>query len=172
MTDSVNAVGSASEVKEATSINSATNTAPKLTDETKAKLKALGVDTTNITSEAQGQIALVQAQAKKEVAHKSKTGENQPQEAIKSEAQSLASELGVTVAKGDSIDTILSNISNAISKLQADAGSDETKLSAVKNYQAKYDSISSSYTSMQASHSKLDKSMSSLASYNKIYQNL
>ena len=158
--DSISSVSSAIAVSSTSS-----SSAAKLTTATKAKLEALGISTTNITTEAEGQIALKIAQTKAE-ATKSKPPEKQD-ESIKTEAKTLASQVGASVSDSDSTDEILNKISSKISELKASAGDDQTKLAEIENYQASLDKLSETYASMP-SQAKLDNSMSNLANYNKV----
>lgn len=167
MTDSISAVSASATSNTSSSSSSST----KLTDATKAQLEALGIDTTNITTEADGQAALKAAEANKETAKMSQAS-NPSEDSIKTDAKSLASELGVSISDDDTTDDILDKISSAISQLREAAGDDQTKLAEVEKYQDEYDTISGDYTNMQTSQAQLTNSMSGLASYNKIYQNL
>lgn len=163
MTDSISSLSSASSASNSSSSNA---NSTKLTSATKSKLEALGVDTTNITTEAEGQIALKSAQAKQKAAQHSQAS-NSSEDSIKSEAKSLASSIGVSVADNDSTDTILSNIASKLTEMKADAGEDETKLAEVQQYEQQYEAISGNYTAMQASQAQLAASMNGLATYNK-----
>jgi len=168
MTDSISAVSSASA---ASSTSSSSST--KLTAATKTQLEALGVDTTNITSETEGQTALKAAQAKSDAQQKAKAAAGGGSEdSIKASAQTLASEMGVSVSSTDTTDDILSNISAKLSELKASAGDDQVKLAELEQYQSEFDTLSTSYTNMQTSQAQLSNSMSGLATYNKASLNL
>lgn len=145
----------------------------KLTEETKSKLQALGLDPSKYTTEAQGRQALKEAQA----AQNSQAAQAgaQPQHAahggessIKAEVQALAAQVGVPVGSKDKISDILANISKKITELKASAGNDPTKLSQVNDYQSKYNAISGEIAQKQTSESKLTGSLQGLANYNKI----
>lgn len=153
--------------------SSSTNT-QKLTAATKVQLEALGVDTTNITTETQGQAALKAAQANQEAHHASKGAHkgNSSMDSIKAEATSLASQVGVSVSNTDKVDDILSNISAKISEMQAGAGDDKAKLAQVQQYETQLEAISAEFSKMQSSQQQLSSSMSSMASSNKLYHNL
>lgn len=174
MTGQISSISSSS----ATSSTSTSSSAKKLTEETKKKLQDLGVDTTSITTEAQGQIALLQAlqQAQnREQAHHS--GEkNEEMQSLKSAAISLASQVGVSVSSTDKLPDILSNIANAINNIQSQAGTDQTKLEQAQGYQNQLDAINASLANMQAqkqaAQAKISGSMEGLASQNKLYHKI
>lgn len=169
--DSISSVSTTSSLN---SLSSASTANQPLTAATKAKLDALGVDTTSIKTETQGQVALSAAQTKQEAqksAH-SHQGGNSSMESIKNEAKSLASQVGVSVSDEDKVDDILSKVASKISELQVAAGTDETKLAQVQQYQSQYDSISSSLSNMQAAKAQLSSSMDNMASYNKMAHGL
>lgn len=165
---SSNSIGAVSNTAAAssTTASTASTTATALTSATKAKLEALGIDTTNIKTEADGQSALIAAQQTQKKAHANKSGNSSEQE-IKTESKELASQVGVPVAEDDTTDTIISNVSEKISELQASAGDDEAKLAEVNQYQTQLETISSEYSQMQASHAQLSNSLEGLARYNK-----
>jgi len=175
MTDSISAISSTA----ATSASSASSSAPKLTDDTKSKLQALGVDTTSITTEAQGQIALLVAQQQQQTqtAGKPPTGGGKEQmEAIKAQATSLASKLGVSVSADEKLPEIMAAIAPALTAKSSAAGEDQIKIAEVQELQGEYDSISSTLSNMEAQKSqtaqntqKLDNSLSNMATQNKVY---
>ena len=166
MSDSISAISSASAggVK-----SSGSSTA--LTDATKKKLEAMGIDTSKIKTETDGQTKLKEAQASQGSA--SAQGKHQPPQgasqmkSIEEEATALAGKMNVDVKKGDKIDDILSNISQKITGLQASAGTDESKKSEVGNYQSEYNKISTEYQSLKTAQSMLSNSLNGLANYNK-----
>lgn len=145
----------------------------KLTPATKAKLEALGVDTTNIKTEAEGQRILKIVEAKQEEVQKTHISKGvSSATSIRAEATQLASEVGVSVSNDDKIDNILSKISDKINELRINIGNDQSKLAQINKYQSQLEAISSEFSNMQTSKIQLSNGMNALASYNKIYQNL
>ena len=178
MSDSISSIGSSKSTSAASSTSSST-AAQKLTDETKKKLQDLGVDTTSITTEAQGQIALLQALQQAQTAEKHPPegiGGNGEMESIKAQASALAAQVGATVSSNDKLPDIMDKISTAINSLQSQAGTDEAKLSQVQSYQSQYDAISGTLSQMQAQHAQkeaqMSGSMEGLASQNKLYHKI
>ena len=154
---SVNAITSVRSSSVASSSSSA------LSEDTKKKLQAVGLDPAKYTSETQAQQAIKEAEEKKE-GHKKAQGAN-PFETIKTEVQELASAMGLTVGGNDKISDIMSNISDKISELKSTAGSDQTKLSEIDGYNSQFTTISTELAQMEAAKSM--KGATALANYNK-----
>ena len=177
-------IGSIGKSSASSAASSSSTTAPKLTDDTKQKLEALGVDTTTITSEAQGQIALLQAQQQQsqqgESGEKHHSGSGKAEmEALKSQATELASKVGVTVSSDEKLPDIMAAIGPALEAKVSAAGNDQTKLAEVQELQTEYSSISSSISNMQAQHAQsaqasqssqaINSSLNNMATQNKVY---
>lgn len=168
------------------SINSAYNVygAQPLTPQTKAQLEALGINTTNITTEAQGQAALKASQGSQQAQNTQQAqaphhrgGGNSAIKALVEEALALAQKVGASVSSNAKLDEILDAIADALSKMQADAANDPKKAALFAQYQAEYLSLCQSAetlkASMEASHNQavsaagmMQSSMDGLASYN------
>lgn len=165
-------------------INGTTSTASNpssinLTASTKAELENLGVNTLNIVTEAQGQLALKAAKQARAAQAKAIAQAQQfaaPEENLKREAKELALRLHLSVSSDDDISEILSKISIAINQLKAEASDNSEKSGRLEIYQAEYARINQSLTDLnmrqQAIQAQISGSMSGMASYNKIYQNL
>jgi len=169
-------VSSISSVSSASSASSTSSTS--LTDETKAKLKALGLDPSKYTSESQAEAAIATAQNSQNANSSAKSGkpQNSEFESIKSNAQSLASGVGVSVSKQDKVSDILSNVSAKLAEMQTEAGTDPKKLGDLEKFQASYNSISTSLSNLeskkQAGQAQLTGSLSGLATYNQAFLNM
>lgn len=161
MTDAISSISSSS------AASSNVSTAAKLSEDTKKKLEALGLDPAKYTSEAAAQAAIASAQQ----AQQAQQPQGQPQggntsmETIETNVKALAAKMGVNVGNNDKIDDIFDNISAKISELKASAGTDETKKSEVSGYEAEYATLSGEYA--QASATQNMTGASALASYNK-----
>lgn len=173
MSNQISSISSSSTTSTtSSSSSSSSSSASKLTEETKRKLEALGVDTTNITTETQGQIALLQAQQQQ--AQQNPEGGNKAEmESIKSQATALAGKLGVSVSSDEKVPDIMSAIGSALNAKVSAAGNDQAKIAEVQELQAEYDSISSSLSNMQTQQAQRAQAISSnltnLANQNKIY---
>lgn len=175
-------VGSIGNVGSSSSVSSVQQ---QLTPQTKALLESLGVDTSSIQTEAQGQIALVQAQNSQQSndAQKSQGSQQSHQgggnreafQSIKADAIDLAGKLGISVAQNSKLSDIMTSIAQALSTLQVQAGSDPQKLAQVSQYQSEFDAIGQSIQSLQSSiqpsqassgSKQIQNSMACLAVYN------
>lgn len=157
------------------SVNSVQNTgftssasfSQKLTDATKKKLEYLGVDAGSIKTEAQGQAELKIA-IQKEMQKAQDTNHSGSEAMIKAQAKDLAYEVGASVPSSQKVGDILTKVSSKITELKQAAGTDETKLSKVYQYQSQYDAIVSSFNNMQTAKTQIATGMDGLANYNKI----
>lgn len=150
------------------------NLSQKLTEDTKNKLQALGLDPSKYITEAQGQKALIEAQAAQ--LFQATQAVAQPQHAshigfvnsIRTEVEALAAQVGVPVGNRDKMIEVLGSIADKITDLKVSAGTDSTKLAQVNDYQSKYTTISNEIAQKESSESKLSGSLQGLANYNKI----
>ena len=91
-----------------------------LTPATKAKLEALGIDTTNIKTEAEGKAMLIAAQAERSnSAQKSKQPKGNQNDEVMEKVKQLADDLNVTYSDSDTVDDIVDRISSKVEKLIA-----------------------------------------------------
>lgn len=139
----------------------------KLTDVTKKKLEYLGVDTTNIKTEAQGQTELTIA-IQKEMQKAQAANHGGSEAMIKAQAKDLASQVNASISSNEKVGAILTKVASKISELKQAAGTDEMKLANVQQYQSQYDAIASSFSNMQSARNQLSTGMDGLASYNKV----
>jgi hypothetical protein len=158
------AISSVSSSSVASTNNNSSSTA--LSDDTKNKLQALGLDPSKYTTEAQAQAAITQAQAQQQSQQSGtqKSGSSSFS-TIKTEVQDLASKMGISVGSNDKMKDILGKISDKMSELQSTAGTDPTKLSELNGYQSQYTSISSELSQLEASRNMTGAT--ALADYNK-----
>jgi len=154
-----------------------------LTVQTKVQLEGLGIDTSNIKTESQGQITLQSMQGgnstqevgqAKQAQGSAAGGGSSELDSLKDEAIALAEKVGVSVSSDDDIDDIMDAISDAITQLQTEAANDPDKIAQVQEYQAEYDTLCQSVSFAQASSeasliqsSSLQTSLNAMASYNK-----
>ena len=181
MSSQIGSISSTSAGSTASSTSSSSSSsAPKLTDETKKQLQDLGVDTTNITTEAQGQIALLQAQQQTQGGEKHHScGGKAEMESLKAEATSLAGKVGVQVSSNEKLSDIIAAIGPAIDAKVSAAGNDQAKISEAQELQTEYASLSSSLSNMQAQHAQsaqgsqgeqaINSSLNNMATQNKLY---
>ena len=157
------------------SINTGINTGSsgtKLTEKTKKNLEKLGVDTSNIKTETEGQQKLKEVQASQNsqatqqgqaAQQQQQAGGASSQQTLMTEVKSLAASANVDVSSSDKIDDVFSKISKKITEMKAEAQNDETKKGQASAYQAKYDELYAQYQKQNM----LSSAMNGLANYNK-----
>lgn len=180
MAGAINSISTFSAMQ-ATSISSSSSN--RLSEETKKKLEALGIDTSNIKTEAEGQAKLNQVKAAQSAAaekanqthQNSGVPTNVQMETIKSQAVELAQKLGAKVDSNEKLANIMAAISEALKNYKVQSVNSPEKLEKYQAYQKQYDAISSSLQSMEdqkSSQSKMSNSMAAMANYNIAFFNL
>jgi len=190
MTGSISAIGN---MGMSTSFLGLTSSTQKLTDATKKQLESLGIDTTKITTETQGQTALQQSQSTQSSQSSQQTqqaqnggqqhtGGNAEIQALKLQATELAAQLGITVQPDEKLSEILAAVQPALDAKLSAAGNDQSKMAEVQSLQAEFNSISSSLSNMKAQNSQqtqgsqgtqtLNTSLNNMAVMNMVYHGL
>ena len=142
-------------------------TETELSSSTKLKLEALGIDPSTVTSEAQAQTLIAQAEAAKHQnnAGQQQQGGNSSEQELLSEAKNLASQVGVTVSSNDSLDDMIDKIS---SKIQVMLNSnDKSQVSTAQDYQAQLASISDKANSISNTQQNIFNAMNMISLSNK-----
>ena len=139
----------------------------ELSSTTKLKLEALGIDPSTVTTEAQAQTLIAQAEAAKQQnnAGQEQQGGNSSEQELLSEAKNLATEVGVTVSSNDSLDDIVDNISKEI-QVMLNSG-DQSKISSAQSYQAQLASISGRAEAIQSTQQNIFNAMDMISVSNK-----
>ena len=142
-------------------------TETELSSSTKLKLEALGIDPSTVTSEAQAQTLIAQAEAAKHQnnAGQQQQGGNSSEQELLSEAKNLASQVGVTVSSNDSLDTIIDNISKEI-QVMLNSG-DKSKMATAQGFQTQLASISGRAESIQSTQQNIFNAMGMISVSNK-----
>ena len=150
-----------------TSAISSYKTETELSSSTKLKLEALGIDPSTVTSEAQAQTLIAQAEAAKHQnnAGQQQQGGNSSEQELLSEAKNLASQVGVTVSSNDSLDTIIDNISKEI-QVMLNSG-DKSKMATAQGFQTQLASISGRAESIQSTQQNIFNAMDMISVSNK-----
>lgn len=143
----------------------------KISESTKRKLQALGIDYTSVTSETQAQTLISAAQMKQQVQKtnnqdSSKNTCSSESELI-SRAKSLASQMGVSVSSNESLTEILSSLSAKISSMSSQAAGDSSKIRDLQRFQSELSSIQSQYSTVQQSENSMYTAMNYTATMNK-----
>lgn len=140
----------------------------RLSESTKRKLQALGIDPTSVTSEIQAQTLINAAQQKQQV--QKATNESNSKNTCSSElelisrAKALATKMGVSVSSNESLTDILSNLSSKISSLSGQKDADTKEL---QQYQAELSSIQNEYSSVKQNQNSMYTAMNLTANMNK-----
>lgn len=139
----------------------------ELSSTTKLKLEALGIDPSTVTTEAQAQTLIAQAEAAKQQnnAGQQQQGGNSSEQELLSEAKNLATKVGVTVSSNDSLDDIVDNISKEI-QVMLNSG-DQSKISSAQSYQAQLASISGRAEAIQSTQQNIFNAMDMISVSNK-----
>lgn len=142
-------------------------TQEELSSSTKMKLESLGIDPTTVTSEAQAQALIAQAEATKnqQNAGQQQGGGNSSEQELLSEAKSLASTVGVTVSSNDTLDDIIENISAQL-QVMMNSG-DQSKISQAQSLQTQLASISDRADSIQSTQQNIFNAMNMVSISNK-----
>lgn len=143
----------------------------KISEATKRKLQALGIDPSSVTSEAQAQTLIASAQQRQQVQQTQQSSNEKKTTSSESElisqAKTLASKMGVSVSSNESLSDILSTLSSKISSMSAQANGDAVKLQEIKQFQSELYSIQSQYSTVQQNDNSLYTAMNMTANMNK-----
>ena len=140
----------------------------RLSEETIRKLRRLGIEPSNVTSEAQAQALINKLEQKLEQVHKTANSSN-AQQATSSEAEmiakakALAAQVGVSVSSSESLSDIFSKISKKLESITK--GGDSLK--EVKGYKSELSSLEDEYSTIQQSQNSMYSAMNYTANMNK-----
>ncbi len=139
----------------------------ELSSSTKMKLEALGIDPSNVTSEAQAQMLINQAEATKhqQSSEQQQQGGNSSEQQLLSEAKQLATAVGASVSSDDSLDDIIDNISEKIQVMMA--SNDPSKVKMAQGYQTQLASISERADSVSNTQQNIFNAMDMISVSNK-----
>ena len=157
-------MSSISSISSAQSMAAVTYKNEELSSSTKMKLEALGIDPSTVTSEAQAQQLIAQAEATKHQ-HNSqeKQGGNTSEQQLLSEAKELAAKVGVTVSTDDTLDDITGNIADRIQAMM----DDPSKVNMAQEYQAQLANISDKADSISITQQNIFNAMDMISVSNK-----
>ena len=140
----------------------------QLTPATKAKLEALGVDTSWIKTEAEGRAKLQEVQFTQGSRKSNKSSKNEGEDAVMAKIKQLAYNLNVSYSDSDTADDIINRITIKVRELVNQAGDDNTKKEYAQYYEGKLDEVKR----MQLSQIDLQASMSVTANMNMFFHGL
>ncbi|CCY63294.1 unknown [Clostridium sp. CAG:967] len=135
---------------------------------TKQKLEALGIDPSSVTSEAQAQALISQAEAtqhQQNANSENNGGGNSSEQELMSEAKSLATAVGASVSSDDTLDDIINNIDT---KIQAMLNSgDENQFKLAQGYQSQLASLSERADTVTSTQNNIFNAMNMVSVSNK-----
>lgn len=143
----------------------------QISEATKRKLIALGIDPTSVTSEAQAQSLILAAQQKQQIQQTAQNdkGNNNPSETeLISKAKTLADKMGISVSNNESLTDILSSISSKISTLSAQTNGDNSKIKELQDFQAELSEIQNEFSTVQQNQDSMYNAMNYSANMNKL----
>lgn len=144
----------------------------QLSEETKRKLRALGVEPSTVTSEFQAKALIEKLEGKLQQVHKAGNSSSAQricsgEAEIISRAKALAHQVGVEVSSADSLSDIFSKIASKINKIP-DGGGDKNK----NSLKAELSQLESDYSSIKSSQDSMFSTMSQTANLNKYFLGL
>lgn len=147
----------------------------KLSEATKKELEALGICTTNIRTEAQGQTTLKSVQSgiklQSEQSQQNKA-EDAHQSSLRDQIMSLFADLGVIASKLKKIEDLLEELKERIEKLKRKAEAEKKEDAKIAQYQERLKSIEKQYASENKSEPAFRMSANHSAMLNKLFMNM
>ncbi len=138
-----------------------------ISNETKAKLEALGIPVTDGMTESEAQSKISQAEAQKQSQNGGQQ-QNSSESEILSRAKTLASQVGVTVSSDADISEILDDIGAELETLLEEAEGNPTRLSTLSSYLNELMTLDEQYSSIQSSQQGMYAAMNMVSTSNKI----
>ncbi len=140
-----------------------------LSNETKAKLEALGISATDGMTESEAKAKIAQAEAEKNSQNQNNQQQgNSSESEILSEAKALASSVGVSVASDADVTEILDDIGAELEEMLEDAENNPGILSQLSSYLSQLTSLDDRYESLQSSQASMYSAMNMISTNNKI----
>ncbi len=138
----------------------------QLSESTKAKLEALGIDPTTVTTEAEAQSLIAQVEAMSE-SDQARPQSGSSDMALLTKAKELAEEVGAKISNRDNLDDICKKISEKIEQLAQQYGSDAVAMNKLEDYQRELSSIDSRYGSKIDTQDSIFAAMNMISASNK-----
>lgn len=138
-----------------------------LSNETKAKLEALGITATDGMTESEAQSKIAQKEAENNPQNGSQQG-NSSESEILAEAKALASSVGVSVGSNANVSEILDDIGAELEEMLEEAETNPSVLSQLSSYLSQLTSLDDRYKTLQNSQSSMYSAMNMISTNNKI----
>ena len=145
----------------------------QLSEATKAKLIALGIDPSTVSSEAEAQtlISQVEAMSKTDKARPQTNGTQQTtssEQELMQKARELAEKVGVSLSQNDTLDDMCKKISDKLEQLSAACTNDTAKMQVLKDYGQQLNNINSKYRTVQSTQEAIFAAMNMVSWNNQI----
>ena len=142
-----------------------------LSEETKRKLQALGIDPTSVSSETEAQALIATAKQKIEQTKNESSSQNtccSSECELISRAKHLAEKIGLQTSNNDSLRNLIDKISTKLS-LISNKTQDEQTTDKISNYQNELTSIENEYSQINNNQNSLLTAMNLTANMNKFF---
>lgn len=142
-----------------------------LSEETKRKLQALGIDPTTVSSETEAQALIASAKQKIEQTKNESSSQNtccSSECELISRAKHLAEKIGLQTSNNDSLRNLIDKISTKLS-LISNKTQDEQTNDKISNYQNELTSIENEYSQINNNQNSLLTAMNLTANMNKFF---
>lgn len=142
-----------------------------LSEETKRKLQALGIDPTTVSSETEAQAVIASAKQKIEQTKNESSSQNtccSSECELISRAKHLAEKIGLQTSNNDSLRNLIDKISTKLS-LILNKTQDEQTNDKISNYQNELTSIENEYSQINNNQNSLLTAMNLTANMNKFF---
>lgn len=142
-----------------------------LSEETKRKLQALGIDPTSVNSETEAQALIATAKQKIEQTKNESSSQNtccSSECELISRAKHLAEKIGLQTSNNDSLKNLIDKISTKLS-LISNKSQDEQTNDKISNYQNELTSIENEYSQINNNQNSLLTAMNLTANMNKFF---
>lgn len=164
MTTSISAVNAGS-----SAASEAVTKKSSLSNDTKAKLEALGITATEGMTESEAQAKIAAAEQEQNAQNDGGEQQGNSSEAeIMSDVKTLASKIGVSVASDADVSDILDDIAAELEVMLEDAENNPAVLAQLSTYLSELTSLDDQYQSIQNSQASMYSAMNMISTNNKI----
>lgn len=164
MTTSISAVNAGS-----SAASEAVTKKSSLSNDTKARLEALGITATEGMTESEAQAKIAAAEQRDNAQNEGREQQGNSSEAeIMADVKSLAAKVGVSVASDEDVVDILDDIAAELEVMLEEAETNPAILSQLSTYLSELTSLDDQYQSIQNSQAGMYSAMNMISTNNKI----
>ena len=140
-----------------------------LSNDTKARLEALGITATEGMTESEAQAKIAAAEQRDNAQNEGREQQGNSSEAeIMADVKSLAAKVGVSVASDEDVADILDDIAAELEVMLEEAETNPAILSQLSTYLSELTSLDDQYQSIQNSQAGMYSAMNMISTNNKI----